>query len=1523
MLALATSDVTLPAFTRCDSMQRRVEERKTASLPAPPPFESSSSYARGIEARFAAIVSDAAKQYAGSSAAKAGRSALEELLDPPLRSLNDLIQQLAIHNAHFVHFRARRQAIINVVSAALEPVEVLGDLVSGASEDAFPPAHYIFGAVMYLVKAAHDVSSTYDSIIELFTKLKDFTSRLDIYVKHALTPALRGKLVSILTVLFEVIIISTHAARQGRVRAYLRRLIAPGNPAQGALKRLNALTLSEERQVIAETYGGVSEITVKTDQVQEMVSQVSQSILEMNLERRAMKAVSHRDQLMDILEPTPFAEDYYTTFSKGRIPGTGEWLLEDEGLQAWIRGETRHLWICGNPGTGKSFLTSKLIAWGLENLPQLAYFFFRDNDPETRSVLQALRDIAYQLTESDAYYAERLIRDLHSKDDIKTIASAYRRLFVHPFAGDMRERSSAYILLDGIDEADQDEINELLSLLVPDDDGPMTASGHWLQFGLTGRTYMSENVAALLDPDGRGRVVTTVHVTQERSAADVLAFIKDGVRHSRVLSRLTDQFQREIVQAMAGKVDGLFILAKFMLTEVNGKRHPSSILRSLETFPKELDGMLTKAMADLTATLSDEEIRDLNEMLQWVACAEESLTLEQLEAAMVLVFGDSPLRLEEALRGQFACFFELERADGLTTDDLVKEFARLQRETDPETSPGKVAGPHKVLTAPSQDSPVRSASPSPAQSADSRACTPRSPDPGRRYSASPGVILPDLTREMEFRSPSGTKVKFPHTSIRQFFRQTSGFTDPEQQQSATLGFSIVAARVHILKVCLKIFVDKAWFEKQKLGGGKEAMKQYAAWYWQEHLAVLDPGTVLVEDRRQLAMQIYSMLNDEDILFDWSIMYEKNDEGLELLTDSNIAALRKWIHDPVVYDSLSPEAKLRVSNAKETKLGICEPIGRFYAKAWLSEDCHVYVPTLFCFNIVQSIALMDAGRTWSQATASGKGISIRDRMARAIEWASFLKTAHWNLRVGSTHVMLGLYGNALDYYNEALEMDPDNFEISGRIAFCLSQYGRYDEALDQALECAAAEKKRLSDGQLQGYSLESCKWRLYKDYLLIGRCYYRLGDVDPSREYYERAVESAASAGLGASEYLEAETEYIRMLAAENLDEELMKLLMGMAMQTTNRNARPGTSRLTELLLKHYSQALVTDWIPKVACKSREAEWAFTQVETAIDAAQRDRDPTAVLYLRIAYGSTLLYNRDIDGAIELFERISLEQYRPKGNIPTRQGHAISFQKLAQLYKSKVLQFDITSEEAQKWIGKMEAIQRKQNEHRNLDMPPDMLGSDVNIASIYLASLYATLGRTLEANTLLRKLVLGNLDILVDDEPRNDEYALENLLRAFIASNDISNALALAQSMRKVNPRAPAPDPLDSPVETLIEPKLPDIQSNDRSCSQCLNNIVPWEEFVLCRFCLDSYCVGCLDGIIRVPGNKTSDGRADVICRSDHDWFTVPPLDRPLHRGEILWEDGQVKVFTEWESGLRRRWGMIAHEDSSKGASFWLI
>lgn len=120
-----------------------------------------------VEQRFADILADAAKLYREKSS-----EALVDFMTPPMNSVDDLQKQLSLQNDGFSAFRAKRQSVFDAVATALRPVELVGQIAAGAASAAYPPSQSIYAAALFLVNAAHNLSATYDSIIELFDQLK-------------------------------------------------------------------------------------------------------------------------------------------------------------------------------------------------------------------------------------------------------------------------------------------------------------------------------------------------------------------------------------------------------------------------------------------------------------------------------------------------------------------------------------------------------------------------------------------------------------------------------------------------------------------------------------------------------------------------------------------------------------------------------------------------------------------------------------------------------------------------------------------------------------------------------------------------------------------------------------------------------------------------------------------------------------------------------------------------------------------------------------------------------------------------------------------------------------------------------------------------------------------------------------------------------------------------------------------------------------------------------------------------------
>lgn len=309
------------------------------------------------------------------------------------------------------------------------------------------------------------------------------------------------------------------------------------------------------------------------------------------------------------------AQDLYDHITKTRVAGTGDWIRDEQLFQLWLQRTTSVLWISGNPGAGKSYLSANIISLLRENNPQgvqstthvsVGYFFFKDNNPETRSFHQALRDLAYQISQNDPVYAKHVLSSCQSQDDIKTIASVWRKLYLEFFIDGADTASSLYIVLDGIDEAYEHERKMFLELLKDLKRQPADRLPR-IQLAMVGRPQLLDELTEALENE----YLSTIDVTGEKTSKDIVQYILTSIRKSKILKLVSQDVKNQIVEKLSSGAQGMFIWVDLMLQELYKKKRPSAILDALNMAPKGLREMLRHVLESFSATLQDEDPDDL------------------------------------------------------------------------------------------------------------------------------------------------------------------------------------------------------------------------------------------------------------------------------------------------------------------------------------------------------------------------------------------------------------------------------------------------------------------------------------------------------------------------------------------------------------------------------------------------------------------------------------------------------------------------------------------------------------------------------------------------------------------------------------------------------------------------------------------------------------------------------------------------------------------------------------------------
>ncbi|KAL3475111.1 hypothetical protein BJX99DRAFT_259727 [Aspergillus californicus] len=405
---------------------------------------------------------------------------------------------------------------------------------------------------------------------------------------------------------------------------------------------------------------------------------------------------SNLDRIKAILQPSVHPLDMYQSIGRRRVPETGDWVRNEPLFRAWVeKNDSPVMWVSGTPGCGKSFIAQNIIAYARERFPQcdatrsnhtsVGYFFFRHNDPETRTFHRALRDIAFQIYQNDPSYRDYIHAHCHLTDDIKSIHAAWRVLVMdYYYHAPSNVEGNVILVLDGVDEAFEDDCREFLRLASDIVQDPVKSR---LKVFLLGRPDIYDDLVEAFE-----QPVPTIHVNANKNIGDITTYIKKGIRKSRQMSRIPKTQRLTIQEALISKAEGMFLWVDLMLTELNGKTRAGSMLESLHKAPKGLDAMIRHVLETFSSRLNEEEAIDLNIILAWVSCAHRPLTLWELNDILYVEqeTHDNRLALEDALRTQYASLFVLNREDGLTTADLAvrgrQGFDQSQNDMSTETS---------------------------------------------------------------------------------------------------------------------------------------------------------------------------------------------------------------------------------------------------------------------------------------------------------------------------------------------------------------------------------------------------------------------------------------------------------------------------------------------------------------------------------------------------------------------------------------------------------------------------------------------------------------------------------------------------------------------------------------------------------------------------------------------------------------------------------------------------------------------
>jgi hypothetical protein len=225
------------------------------------------------------------------------------------------------------------------------------------------------------------------------------------------------------------------------------------------------------------------------------------------------------------------------------VTGTSKWIFQNELFIAWRDAKFPILWISGNAGAGKSCLAYTIANSLKEDVngqsrTSVAYYFFKYEHLELRSVKNALYCIITQIAALDNKYCEKVAADL-TNEKTSTKKADLQYIWNKYLASNFGPKSDAklYLVLDGLDEARSADMATFFDLL-----NQIQTKSLNIHVILTGRPG-TEHVEMLK--------TEVVEATNQQTSHDIARIVKERCK----MHRFTNHTKSKMTAKLTEKAD--------------------------------------------------------------------------------------------------------------------------------------------------------------------------------------------------------------------------------------------------------------------------------------------------------------------------------------------------------------------------------------------------------------------------------------------------------------------------------------------------------------------------------------------------------------------------------------------------------------------------------------------------------------------------------------------------------------------------------------------------------------------------------------------------------------------------------------------------------------------------------------------------------------------------------------------------------------------------------------------------------
>ena len=350
-------------------------------------------------------------------------------------------------------------------------------------------------------------------------------------------------------------------------------------------------------------------------------------------EAKAQKEKTMFKEIVGWLAPIDM-ETVLDKFNEDRFPRTCEWVLENEKFNRWVTtGSTEEapplLWIHARPGAGKTFLAAHCVEL-LQESDSVAYFFCDTKVQKRRTSIHVVRTWVNQILQENPLYLPE-VEKIFSRSDIPTMAGMKKMLDAL-----LAKMDLCWFVLDGLDECEPQARTELLQICK-----------HLMEKAKILITSRKENDIDRWMTQLDEKKLGTIIIEPEDNCLDIRNYVENRVRDMEIDD---EDLETLVIERLIGGANGMFLWVRLMIEDLSEAERDEDLEEALKSLPDGLDELYARVLDRINNFKKESKRETARQLLQWIACAMEPLSIPELEHALAITFDEESFNPRRRIR---------------------------------------------------------------------------------------------------------------------------------------------------------------------------------------------------------------------------------------------------------------------------------------------------------------------------------------------------------------------------------------------------------------------------------------------------------------------------------------------------------------------------------------------------------------------------------------------------------------------------------------------------------------------------------------------------------------------------------------------------------------------------------------------------------------------------------------------------------------------------------------------------------